>query len=160
MLIIGWLFVGVGILGLFLPFLQGILFIMIGLAILSTRSEQIKRLLKRLEDRYPRHHDRVVVWREKIHKWFKKWTADSPSLNPRMELYRSRLMSLKLWTFKTLTLRQILQPSKCKDKKRGWKENQKERSEESDSGRIPIAAGRTIFHRIGPSCCFVVSSRA
>jgi uncharacterized membrane protein YbaN (DUF454 family) len=54
MLIIGWFFVGLGILGLFLPFLQGILFIMIGLAILS-----------------PRHHERVVVWREKIRKWFK-----------------------------------------------------------------------------------------
>ena len=71
MLIIGWFFVGLGILGLFLPFLQGILFIMIGLAILSTRSEQIKRFLKHLEDRYPRHHERVVVWREKIRKWFK-----------------------------------------------------------------------------------------
>ncbi len=71
MLIIGWFFVGLGILGLFLPFLQGILFIMIGLAILSTRSEMIKRLLKHLEDHYPRHHERVVVWREKIRKWFK-----------------------------------------------------------------------------------------
>jgi uncharacterized membrane protein YbaN (DUF454 family) len=71
MLIIGWFFVGLGILGLFLPFLQGVLFIMIGLAILSTRSEKIKRLLKHLEDRYPRHHERVMVWREKIRRWFK-----------------------------------------------------------------------------------------
>jgi uncharacterized membrane protein YbaN (DUF454 family) len=71
MLIIGWFFVGLGILGLFLPFLQGFLFIMIGLAILSTRSEQVKRLLKHLEDRYPRHHERVMIWREKIRKWFK-----------------------------------------------------------------------------------------
>ena len=71
MLIIGWFFVGLGILGLFLPILQGVLFIMIGLAILSTRSEKIKRLLKHLEDRYPHHHERVVVWREKIRKWFK-----------------------------------------------------------------------------------------
>ena len=71
LLLIGWFFIGLGILGLFLPVLQGVLFIMIGLAILSTRSEQIKRLLKHLEDRYPRHHERVVVWREKIIKWFK-----------------------------------------------------------------------------------------
>jgi uncharacterized membrane protein YbaN (DUF454 family) len=71
MLILGWFFVGLGILGLFLPFLQGFLFIMIGLAILSTRSEQVKRLLKHLEDRYPRHHERVMIWREKIRKWFK-----------------------------------------------------------------------------------------
>ena len=71
MLIIGWFFLGLGVLGLFLPFLQGVLFIMIGLAILSTRSEQVKRLLNRLEDRYPHHHERVMVWREKIRKWFK-----------------------------------------------------------------------------------------
>ncbi len=70
-LIIGWLFVGLGILGLFLPILQGILFIMIGLAILSTRSEKIKRLLKYLEDRYPGHHKRVVLWREWVSKWLR-----------------------------------------------------------------------------------------
>ena len=75
MLIMGWFFVGLGILGLFLPFLQGVLFIMIGLAILSTRSEKVKRLLKYLETRYPHHNDRIMVWREKINKWFK--TGDS-----------------------------------------------------------------------------------
>jgi len=71
-LIIGWLFIGLGIIGLFLPVLQGILFIMIGLAILSTRSELVKRFLKHLEERYPRHHERVSVWRERIRNWFKK----------------------------------------------------------------------------------------
>ena len=44
-LIIGWIFIGLGILGLFLPILQGILFIMIGLAILSSRSKTIRRFL-------------------------------------------------------------------------------------------------------------------
>jgi len=39
-LIIGWFLVGLGVLGLFLPFLQGVLFIIIGIAILSTRSER------------------------------------------------------------------------------------------------------------------------
>jgi uncharacterized protein len=71
-LIIGWFFIGLGILGLFLPILQGILFIMIGLAILSTRSELVKRFLKHLEERYPRHHERIEIWREKIRNWFKK----------------------------------------------------------------------------------------
>jgi len=71
-LIIGWLFIGLGMIGLFLPVLQGILFIMIGLAILSTRSELVKRFLKHLEERYPRQHERVSVWREKIRNWFKK----------------------------------------------------------------------------------------
>jgi len=71
MLIMGWFFVGLGILGLFLPFLQGVLFLMIGLAILSTRSEKVKGLLKYFETRYPHHHERLMVWREKINKWFK-----------------------------------------------------------------------------------------
>jgi len=72
LLIVGWFFIVLGILGLFLPILQGVLFIMIGLAILSTRSEIIKRFLKHLEERYPHHHERVEIWREKIKNWFKR----------------------------------------------------------------------------------------
>jgi len=70
--IIGWLFIGLGVLGLFLPFLQGILFILIGLAILSSRSKLIKRFLKHLEERYPDHHERLEKWREKMRSWFKR----------------------------------------------------------------------------------------
>ena len=72
LLIMGWLFIVVGIIGLFLPILQGILFIMIGLAILSSRSEVIKRFLKHIEERYPRHHERIEIWKEKIRGWFRK----------------------------------------------------------------------------------------
>jgi uncharacterized membrane protein YbaN (DUF454 family) len=72
LLIIGWFFIFLGILGLFLPLLQGILFILIGLAILSTRSETIKKFLKHLEERYPQHHKRVEIWKGKIRNWFKK----------------------------------------------------------------------------------------
>ena len=72
LLILGWFFIVLGILGLFLPILQGVLFILIGLAILSTRSEIIKRFLKHLEEHYPHHHERVEIWREKIKNWFKR----------------------------------------------------------------------------------------
>jgi uncharacterized membrane protein YbaN (DUF454 family) len=72
LLIIGWFFIVLGILGLFLPILQGILFILIGLAILSSRSETIKRLLKHLEERYPQYHEKIEVWNERVRKWFKK----------------------------------------------------------------------------------------
>ena len=71
-LIVGWLFIGVGIIGLFLPFLQGILFIIIGLAILSSRSELVKRFLKYLEVRYPRYHEWVETWRKKIRHLLKR----------------------------------------------------------------------------------------
>jgi uncharacterized membrane protein YbaN (DUF454 family) len=72
LLIIGWLFIVLGILGLFLPILQGVLFILIGLAVLSSRSEFIKRFLKHLEERFPHHHERVEIWREKIRNLFRK----------------------------------------------------------------------------------------
>jgi len=70
--IIGWFFVLFGIIGLFLPILQGILFITIGLAILSSRSELIKRFLKYLEGRFPHQYEQMEVWKEKISHWFKK----------------------------------------------------------------------------------------
>jgi len=70
-LIIGWIFIGLGILGLFLPILQGIFFIMIGLAILSSRSNLVKRFLKSIEERYPLQHERILHWKEKIRRWFK-----------------------------------------------------------------------------------------
>ena len=72
LIIIGWFFIGLGVLGLFLPIMQGILFIMIGLAILSSRSQLIRRFLKHLEERYPHHHARMEKLREKFGNWFKK----------------------------------------------------------------------------------------
>ena len=70
-LIIGWIFIGLGIVGLFLPILQGILFIMIGLAILSSRSKLIRRFLTYLEGHYPHHYERIFAWKAKIRNWFK-----------------------------------------------------------------------------------------
>jgi uncharacterized membrane protein YbaN (DUF454 family) len=72
LLIIGWSFVVLGILGLFLPFLQGVLFIVIGLAILSSRSQMIRRFLKYLEEHYPHLHERVENWKAKVRSWFKR----------------------------------------------------------------------------------------
>jgi uncharacterized membrane protein YbaN (DUF454 family) len=72
LLIIGWLFIVLGILGLFLPILQGFLFILIGLAILSSRSKLVKSFLKHLEERYPRYHERVEIWRKKFRNLFGK----------------------------------------------------------------------------------------
>ena len=50
----GWAFILLGILGLFLPILQGILFILIGLILLSSVSPWAERLLNRLKRRFPR----------------------------------------------------------------------------------------------------------
>jgi uncharacterized membrane protein YbaN (DUF454 family) len=45
----GVAFILLGIAGLFLPFLQGILFLVIGLSLLSTESERARRLLEKLK---------------------------------------------------------------------------------------------------------------
>jgi uncharacterized membrane protein YbaN (DUF454 family) len=71
-LIVGWLFIGLGILGLFLPVLQGILFILIGLSLLSSRSTCVRRFLKHIEEHFPHQFKRIETWKEKIRSWFKK----------------------------------------------------------------------------------------
>ncbi|MGB9630305.1 MAG: PGPGW domain-containing protein [Thermodesulfobacteriota bacterium] len=70
-LIAGWFFITLGILGLFLPILQGILFIAIGIAILSSRSEWVRRILKDMELRFPHLHERVERLRERLRNSFK-----------------------------------------------------------------------------------------
>ena len=53
----GWALLGLGVIGLFLPFLQGILLIASGLAILSTESRWAKDIL-----------DRFAAWRHRLGK--------------------------------------------------------------------------------------------
>jgi len=51
---LGYGFLGLGVLGLFLPILQGILFLAIGLILLSRHTVWAERLLHRLKERFPR----------------------------------------------------------------------------------------------------------
>jgi uncharacterized membrane protein YbaN (DUF454 family) len=53
-LLVGWGFILLGIVGLFLPILQGVLFLMIGLVILSSEYVWAHHLLMRLRRRFPR----------------------------------------------------------------------------------------------------------
>jgi uncharacterized protein len=53
-LIVGWGFILLGIVGLFLPVLQGVLFILVGLTILSTEYAWAHRWLTKLRDRFPK----------------------------------------------------------------------------------------------------------
>lgn len=50
----GWGFIVLGILGLVLPILQGILFLLIGLFLLSSVSPRAERLLRKIRKRFPR----------------------------------------------------------------------------------------------------------
>ena len=53
-LILGWGFIVLGLIGLFLPILQGIIFILVGLYLLSKRSKFARKLLQRIYHRFPR----------------------------------------------------------------------------------------------------------
>jgi uncharacterized membrane protein YbaN (DUF454 family) len=50
----GYVFLVLGVLGLFLPFLQGFLFILIGLLLLAKHAEWAHNLLQRFRDHHPR----------------------------------------------------------------------------------------------------------
>jgi uncharacterized protein len=53
-LIVGWAFMLLGIAGLFLPILQGVLFILIGLIILSSEYVWAHHLLIKLKEKFPK----------------------------------------------------------------------------------------------------------
>lgn len=52
-IVVGALFLVLGVAGLFLPILQGFLFLAVGLAILAPESPMAQRQLDRLRHRYP-----------------------------------------------------------------------------------------------------------
>ncbi len=53
-LVVGWGLVGLGIVGLFVPVLQGVLLIAAGLLVLSRHSRLVRHVLEKLRRRYPR----------------------------------------------------------------------------------------------------------
>ncbi len=67
--VVGWLFIVLGIAGLFLPVLQGILFLLIGLFILSTQYEWAHRLLHRVRERFPKIAAQFDKAKEKAQRW-------------------------------------------------------------------------------------------
>lgn len=71
-IITGWMFIILGILGLFLPFLQGILFILIGLYILSFESPTAKKILSIVKHRFPTLHKKFEEAKKKAKRFFFK----------------------------------------------------------------------------------------
>jgi uncharacterized protein len=54
LLLAGWAFIVLGILGLFLSVLQGVLFLLVGLIILSSEYLRAHKVLTKLRGRFPR----------------------------------------------------------------------------------------------------------
>lgn len=86
---LGWGFVLLGIVGLFLPILQGILFLCVGLMLLSREWAPAQRTLDRLRNRYPRvaaasdeAERRTKIWLARIARKFNNATGRSNGAAP------------------------------------------------------------------------------
>ena len=70
--VIGWFFIALGIVGLFLPILQGILFIIVGMIILARDVPLFHKALCRLEARYPVIFVKAKGFHVDISDWWKR----------------------------------------------------------------------------------------
>lgn len=71
-LIVGWVFIALGIIGLFLPVLQGVFFLIIGLVILSSEYVWAHRLLQKLRECFPAVSRKADQAREKASAWWRR----------------------------------------------------------------------------------------
>jgi uncharacterized membrane protein YbaN (DUF454 family) len=69
--IVGWCFILVGIIGLFLPILQGVLFLLIGLIILSSEYVWAHKVLTRLRQRFPKLSDTAEQATARAARWLR-----------------------------------------------------------------------------------------
>lgn len=69
---VGWAFIALGIVGLFLPVLQGILFLLIGLTVLSSEYAWAHNLLNKARDRFPAIACRCDQAVRKVHVWMER----------------------------------------------------------------------------------------
>lgn len=64
--VVGWLFIFLGIIGIFLPILQGILFLVIGLMLLSPRYAFAQSLLQKAESKYPDEYAKMMDMQDRL----------------------------------------------------------------------------------------------
>jgi uncharacterized protein len=72
----GTVFLILGVIGLFLPVLQGILFIIVGFLILAPESKRIRHILELLRQKYPALFEKAEHMKGKCS--FNKKTEDPP----------------------------------------------------------------------------------
>ena len=76
-LVLGWALVIFGVIGLFVPILQGILFILLGLWVLSRESLWAQRSLHNLRLKFPTMDRRLSELQGKFRRF--GWHRDNPS---------------------------------------------------------------------------------
>lgn len=70
---VGWGFILLGVVGLFLPILQGILFLLIGLALLSTESRTARAILVKLRRRFPKLAQKMDEAEKRVRGMFSRF---------------------------------------------------------------------------------------
>lgn len=73
-LVAGWLLLILGVAGLVLPFLQGILFLLLGLYVLAPEWPWARRQLARLRGRFPEAAGALDRAGHKMESWFHRIT--------------------------------------------------------------------------------------
>lgn len=68
--IVGWPLLLLGVVGLFLPFLQGILFIIIALTVLAPEVPAFRRLIATLRKHYPAVFEKAAEMKASLQKRF------------------------------------------------------------------------------------------
>lgn len=81
-LALGWAFILLGIAGLFLPVLQGILFLLIGLVILSSEYIWAHRLLVKFKVRFPSVAKQLDQATAKANAWMARWSRKPAPAKP------------------------------------------------------------------------------
>ena len=77
-MVLGWAFILLGVVGLFLPILQGILFLLIGLIILSSEYVWAHKLLTRLKTRFPKLAVHADAAHRKADELMARWFRRKP----------------------------------------------------------------------------------
>jgi hypothetical protein len=143
MQVLGWMFILLGLAGLVLPVLQGILFLMIGLYILSRQHAWARRWMEKLERRYPAVFLRARYWLVRLGlRQPKAQEADQQQEDPEVLSRRTRMLALLLGLAMLLGLVTVGQVSYGK-LRAFWQELQKhykvvEVAEESRGYRVEL----------------------
>ena len=72
---VGWALVALGVIGWFLPILQGWLTLFMGLAVLSLASQRLHAFLRERFRRWPRGWRRLEKFRRRVTRWLERGRA-------------------------------------------------------------------------------------
>jgi hypothetical protein len=95
---LGYVFLMLGVFGMFLPVLQGFLFLLIGLIILARHAPWAERLLNRLRAKSPRLDRAITKTEAKVHQWHLRAEARcyewGVRVACRLRLWRAKMAAL------------------------------------------------------------------